>query len=542
MNFFSLSNPHFYIAIAISLLNGILLCFVANKPFQMLQLSNYKLSGYNAWLKDTKIKFFGRLTMLAFLSIISVLVTNALLDGFGNGYYSYLGLVFYIYFNIIFILNISKIPQKTPLKQTRRMNRLIATTFVLLATLSFILIAIFTEFVPFVKFGVVVLTPICVPILVGIAHVINLPLENHIRSNYIKKAKRKLEKMPGLIKIGITGSYGKTTTKHILNVLLSKKYSVCMTPHSFNTPMGLTKVVIKYLKKENQILIAEMGARNVGDIKYLCDLINPKHAIITAVASQHLATFGSLDNIAKTKNELVHAITDGYVVFNAQSQGALNLYEKCDKEKYLSGINYNKAFCNIENIKANATGSEFDLIIDGEKINCKTKLIGEQFIEDIAMASAMAYKLGVSLKEIADGISTLKPMAHRMELVNNNNGLTIIDNSYNSSVESSKASLKTISMFNGNKIIITPGIVEMGAKEYEVNVDFGKNIAEVCSKVIIVNKVNLDAIKQGLLEAGFDEENIYEAENLKLASQMLPKLTNFGDVVLFENDLPDNYT
>ena len=542
MNFFSLSNPHFYIAIAISLLNGILLCFVANKPFQMLQLSNYKLSGYNAWLKDTKIKFFGRLTMLAFLSIISVLVTNALLDGFGNGYYSYLGLVFYIYFNIIFILNISKIPQKTPLKQTRRMNRLIATTFVLVSGLSFILIAIFTEYVPFVKFGVVVLTPVCVQILVGIAHVINLPMENQIRSNYIKKAKRKLEKMPGLIKIGITGSYGKTTTKHILNVLLSKKYSVCMTPHSFNTPMGLTKVVIKYLKKENQILIAEMGARNVGDIKYLCDLINPKHAIITAVASQHLATFGSLDNIAKTKNELVQAITNGYVVFNAQSQGALNLYEKCDKEKYLSGINCNKAFCNIENIKANATGSEFDLIIDGEKINCKTKLIGEQFIEDIAMASAMAYKLGVSLKEIADGISTLKPMAHRMELVNNNNGLTIIDNSYNSSVESSKASLKTISMFNGNKIIITPGIVEMGAKEYEVNVDFGKNIAEVCSKVIIVNKVNLDAIKQGLLEAGFDEENIYEAENLKLASQMLPKLTNSGDVVLFENDLPDNYT
>ena len=173
MKFLSLSNPHFYIAIAISILNGILLCFVAGKALQMLQLSNYKLSGYNSWLKDTKIKYFGRLTMLAFLSFISALVTNALLDGFGDGYYSYLGLIFDIDFCIVFIINITKMPQKTPLKQTRRMNRLIATIFIIIVLLSFALIALATAFIPFVKYAIVVLTQIAIPLFVFFADMYN---------------------------------------------------------------------------------------------------------------------------------------------------------------------------------------------------------------------------------------------------------------------------------------------------------------------------------------------------------------------------------
>lgn len=542
MEIFNLLNPHFYITIAIAILNGVILCFVAGKPLQMLQLSGYKLSGYNTWLKDTKIKYFGRILMLSFLSLISVLVTNALLDGFGGGYYSYLGLVFYIYFCVIFIINITKIPQKTPLKQTRRMNRLIVTLFILITSITFILVALSIQFVPLLRYGIVVLTPILLAGLVPLAHIINLPIENYIRNKYLKAAKSKLEKMPNLIKIGITGSYGKTTTKHILNIMLSKKYSVCMTPHSFNTPMGLTKVVLKYLKKDNQVLIAEMGAKNVGDIKYLCDLINPKHAIITSVASQHLATFGTKENVAKTKFELVQAITNGYVVFNAQSKGAISLFNKCTCDKYLSGINDDSLFCYLKNIECNQNGSSFVLCIDNKQINCNTKLLGKQFLEDIALASTMAYKLGVELNDIALAISELKPIAHRMEIIQNK-GLTIIDNAYNSSVESSKASLETINMFkDSEKIVVTPGIVEMGMSEYEVNYNFGLDMAKVCNKVIIVNKVNLEAIKQGLVDGGMDEKNILEVENLKNASNLLPSITKQGDVVLFENDLPDNYT
>ncbi len=539
MEIFDLTNINFYILVALSIVNSAVLCFVSSKLFQMMQLAGYKVRGYNAWLKDTKIKFIGRLIMLSFLSLISVLVTNALLDGFG-GYYSYLGLIFYFYFCVVFIINMSKMPQKTPLKQTRRMNRLIITTSILTILITFFATAFLTEYLPFVKYGVVVLTPLLMPLIVPLANIINMPMEAIIRNGYIKRAKRKLSKMPNLIKIGITGSYGKTTTKHILNVMLSKKYSVCMTPHSFNTPMGLTKVVIKYLKRNNQILIAEMGAKHVGDIKYLCNLINPKHAIITAVSSQHLLTFGNEENILKTKNELVEAV-DGMVVFNGENDGAVKLYSMCEKEKLLSGINNDKAFSNVTNLEVTSSGSAFILTINGESVSCETSLLGIQNIEDIAMAGAMAYKLGVDVKLIAEATRELKAMPHRMELIKTNN-LTIIDNAYNSSVESSEASLNVLGMFKGNKIVVTPGIVEMGDKEKEANFKLGINIAKVANRVIIVNKVNMDSIKEGLLSVGYKEENILFAENLKQAQDMLSTITKNGDIVLFENDLPDNYT
>ena len=542
MGIFDLSNPNFYILVVLSIVNSATLCFVATKLFQIIQLSGYKLGGYWAWLKDTKIKFVGRLIMLSFLSLISVLVTNALLDGFG-GYYTYLGLIFYFYFCVIFIINVAKLPQKTPLKQTRRMNRLIIVTFILIALITFGLTTVTTEFLELLKYGVVVLTPLFLPFIVPFANIVIAPVEALVRYYYKAKAKDKLKKMPNLIKIGITGSFGKTTTKHILNVLLSKKYSVCMTPHSFNTPMGLTKVILKYLKWENQVLIAEMGAKHVGDIKYLCKLINPKHAIITSVGSQHLLTFGSEENIAKTKYELVDAINDGVVVFNGSNEGSLKLYNKCEKEKYITGINIDNGFCNITNIDVSTTGSTFTLEIDGKKVECETVLLGKSNLEDIAMASALAYKLGVSLEEIKDAIKQVKPMAHRLELIKNNNDLTIIDSSYNSSEESSKSSLEVLNMFkSGKKIIVTPGLVEMGEKEKFVNLEFGKNIADVCDRVIIVNHVNKDAITLGLQDKKFNMENVYFAEDLNAVKELLPTIAQSGDIVLFENDLPDNYT
>lgn len=540
MNVLDIKGIDLYVLLVVSLLNTAMLCFVSTKLFQIMQLSGYKTKGYNSWLKDTKIKYIGRLIMLSFLSLICVLVTNALLNGFG-GYFSYFGLIFYLYFCVVFIINMSKMPQKTPLKQTRRMNRLIVTTSLIMFVITFFMMAVMTEYIPFVKYGIVVLTPLFMPLIIPLANILNSPIEALIRHGYIKRAKTKLNKMPNLIKIGITGSYGKTTTKHYLNVILSKKYSVCMTPHSFNTPMGLTKVVLKYLKYDNEVLIAEMGARHVGDIKYLCNLIKPKHGIITSVASQHLLTFGSQENIEKTKNELVEAV-DGIVVFNAQSSGAVKLYNNAQTKKYLSGIENSNAFCNITNIQTDQNGSHFTLNINSEAVNCQTQLLGVQNIEDIALASAMAYKLDVSINQIAEAISELKPMPHRMELIKNN-GIVIIDNAYNSSVESSKAALDTLALFKEcNKIVVTPGIVEMGAKEKEVNIQFGSQIADVANKVIIVNKVNLENIKTGLINKGYNAQNIYEAEDLKTATTLLKTIATENSVVLFENDLPDNYT
>ena len=539
MDFFNGNNIHLIIAVVLSAVNGAIMCFLSSKFLHVIQLSGYKINGYRAWLKETKAAYVGRLTILSFLSIACILVTNALLDGYGE-YYSYVGLVFYFYFCIVFIVNVYKTPNKTPLKQTKRMNRLTFVVFLIMIAITFILIAIFGEYVVYFKFVIVALTPLFLPFVVPVCHFLCVPMELIFRQYYIIKAKKKLKKLNNLIKIGITGSFGKTTTKHILNVMLATKYNVCMSPHSFNTPLGLTKVVNSYLKPEHEILITEMGARQIGDISYLCKLIQPKHAIITSVGNQHLATFGSVDNVYKAKKELMQAITDGIVCFNANNEGCLKMYNECKTEKILCGINSDDCFANIKNIQTTNKGSTFTLEIDKKSVNCTTKLLGIHNLEDVVLSAGLAYKLGVTLTQIKNAISSLKPVPHRLELINEND-LTIIDNSYNASMESSMAALETLKLFDGDKIIVTPGIVELGEEQYSINENLAQEIAKVAQKVIIVNKTNKDALINGLNKAKFDSKNIIFVENLADAKDKLKEIVKPKDVILFENDLPDNY-
>ena len=546
MPFFSVSNPNLFIAVALSVINGVLLCFCGYKFLHILQLSGYKIQGYKVWLKDTHAKYIARIALLSCMSLACMLVTVALFDSYTNEqtYFSYLGLVFYFAFTIVFIVNVYNGPQKTPLVQTHRMTRLCILLGLLIAGITFGLIYLTTEFIPFVRFSSIALTPLMLPILVPIAHGILVPFEILNGKKYISWTKRKLKKFPNLIKIGITGSYGKTSTKYILNTILSQNYNVCITPHSYNTPLGIAKVVLNYLKPHHDVLITEMGAKQVGDIKYLCDIIKPQYGILTSVGSQHLSTFGSLNNISKTKNELIKSLPkeNGLAVFNGQNQRAMELFDSCPVEKISTKIeNDNNSFAHAKNVKVSSTGISFVLVVDGQEIDCKTKLIGKHNLENILMCSALAYKLGLTIEQIKLGIAKLEPINHRLEL-KKENGLTILDDSYNSNVEGAVCALETLKLFKtGKKIIITPGLVELGKKEREENINFGRNIAKVVDIAIIVNNTNKDAISQGLIEENFNEENIFFAQSLVEARIILKDLAEKGDVVLFENDLPDNY-
>ena len=546
MDFFDLGNIHFILAFFLSIANAALLCLIAGKFLQILQLSGYKIKGYNVWLKDSKARYISRIAMLTFLSLACVLVTNALFDVYHqDSIYSYLGLIFYIYFSIVFIIHMVNSPQKTPLAQTRRMARLISCLFVLCMGITFVLIWVCTEWLYFIKFGVMVLTPLLLPVLVPLAHFIMLPLETFIRWNYIRKAKKKLASRPDLIRIGITGSYAKTSVKHILFDMLSEKYNVCMSPHSFNTPMGLTKVVLKYLKPENQILIAEMGAKQVGDIAYLCNIINPQHAIITGIGSQHLETFGSVENIKKTKKELVLALLENAnVVFNMENKGARELFEECTlKNKFLAGFGEDSEL-KVSNVDITSNGMTFTLEYNGKSKKCTSNLIGKHNLENILLSATLALKLGVSLEGVARAISELQPVAHRLEVIRNQN-ITVLDDAFNSSVEGSTAAVEVLSSFKDSvKICITPGMVEMGQEEFNVNEHFGEQLGKVCDYVIVVNKVNQEALKKGLESTDIAKENIILVDTLKQAKARLNELItpDKNYVVLFENDLPDNYT
>lgn len=542
MKFFSINNIDLYFAIVLAIINGVLMCFASYKFFQIIQLSGYKLKGYFAWLKDTKARYISRIMLLSVLSLFCVLVTNALFNVFlSNTSFSFIGLIFYFYFTIVFIKNLYSAPKKVPLKLTSRMTRLNIALGIFSSALSFIIMALSVEYLGFIKFGALCIVPIFMPILVPIVHIVLIPLEKLIIRTYILRAKKKLKNYNNLIKIGITGSFGKTSTKYILNTLLSQKYKVCMSPHSFNTPTGLSKVVNNYLEPTDEVLIAEMGARRVGDIKTLCKLINPKYAIITGIGNQHLLNFKTEENILKTKNELIESLPqDGIAVFNANNQGSLKLYENCNLKKYAVGSSYKDSNVKASNLKYDENGTSFKLTINKNTYNCKTMLLGEHNIENILLCVQFAKILGLSDEQILFGIAELKPIPHRLELIKTDTNI-ILDDSYNASVDGSTMALKTLKNFGNRRIVITPGLVELGNKEVEENINFGKKIAEVANIVIIVNKQNFEAIKKGLSEKGFNEEDIYQAETLDQAKILMKDFLKKGDAILFENDLPDNY-
>lgn len=542
MEFFSLNNINLYIAIALSVINGVLMCFAAYKFLQIFQLSGYKLKGYFSWLKDTKAKYVSRMILLSLLSLFCLVVTNALFDAYHEQeLYSYIGLIFYFYFTIVLIVNIYQSPKKIPLKNTKRMARLNVAMFIFVAAFSFFIIALSTEYLQFIRFGALCLVPLAIPIIVPVVHIILVPLENLIIKSYISKAKYNLKKHPNLIKIGITGSYAKTSTKYILNTILSTKYKVCMSPHSFNTPTGLSKVVNNYLSNDDQILIAEMGAKNVGDIKKLCKFIQPKYGILTGVGNQHLMTFKTVENVLKTKNELIESLPeDGYAIFNGNSEACKTLFEQCKVKKDIVSSNLKTSKIKAENIKINEDGTAFDLIINTKKYTCKTSLLGTHNVENILLCVQMAKKLNLTDEEIVSGISSLQQIPHRLEKIVTESNI-ILDDAYNASVEGSTVALDVLSTFKGRKIVITPGLIELGDKLKEENVNFGKKIAKVADIVVIVNKLNFEAIKEGLDFEKFNDDNIYQAENLNHAKVLLKDFVKKDDVILFENDLPDNY-
>lgn len=530
--------------VIIALVSSVLMVFVGYKLLQMLQLTGYKLNGYLRWFKETKYSYISRLFMLSFLSLAAMLMTNVLLaDFFVVPVLKFVGILFYILFSSLFITNLFTAKQKTPLKYTKRMTRLVVVYFILILIFSILIEILGFMFIPYLSYGLIGIIPIMLPLFVFLAYYITYPIEKLISNSYVKKANKKLESIKNIQVIGITGSYGKTSVKNILKTLLSEKYKVCASPSSYNTPLGLAKTILQNLNSDNEIFIAEMGAKQRFDIKELCEMVKPKIAIITGIGNQHLLTFGSVDNIIKTKSELAEYVSNnhGKIFVNIESDGAKKLVNNF-KDAIKVSIKDNKTDLFVKDIKTTKDGSKFSLCFNNEVVECKTILLGDHNISNILLAATVAINLGLTLKEIQEGIEKLVTIPHRLEIVKSSSTYTILDDAYNSSVEGSKASLDVLSKFDGKKFVITPGLVELGTEQFNSNFEFGMDMAKVCDYVIVDSVINYDAISSGLIFGGFDEKNIIQVANLTQAVQMLNTLASSNDVVLFENDLPDNYS
>lgn len=535
----------FWMVIAVSVTNAILMAFAGYKFLNMLQLSSYKMKGYFRWIKDDKGLEWGKLIMLSFLSSAALLITNVLLeDFFVYKIMTYLGLVFYLIFCIVYIVNQYTAKQKTPLKYTKRMTRLVVVFAILVFALTMLLLNLSILYVPYFKYGAVGLIPMFIPLLVCLAFYITLPFEILNNKRFIKAAKKKLDASPNLIKIGVTGSYGKTSVKNILSGLLSAKYRVLASPHSYNTPLGLSKTILENLSPTHEIFIAEMGARYVGDIKELAEMIKPTIGVITGIGNQHLLTFGSEENLIKTKGELADYVdsVNGKMFFNGDSEKNKILFEKSTSTKVLSTPFTENKNLYAKDIVYTGKGVSFTICYKNKEYKAECSLLGKHNVSNIMLAVNVCLALDMQMEEIVSAIKNLVPSPHRLALIPSNNSLIVIDDAYNGSVEGSRAALEVLASFSTTKVVITPGLVELGKEQSKCNEEFGTLMAKTADYVIINGTTNYDDIYRGLKAGGMSDDNIRRAASLTQATEQLGDITGPGDVVLFENDLPDNFS
>jgi UDP-N-acetylmuramoyl-tripeptide--D-alanyl-D-alanine ligase len=438
-----------------------------------------------------------------------------------------------------------KPPAKKPLVMTARARRLYITALTAAALLLLIVISRLFFTIPLPTSLAATLLYLSAILFSGyyllFINWLLQPLEKRINQKYLNEAKQILAQRPGLKRIAITGSYGKTSCKMILAAMLGEKFITLATPDSVNTPMGITRIIREQLKPIHQAFICEMGAKQAGDIAELCDLVQPQTGLLTAVGPQHLETFGSEEIIAQTKFELIRALpTSGLAVLNLGNEAiaARQGQAPCRVAGYGLG---NQPY-HAEGIRYSAEGASFTLVAPlGERQPMVSRLLGRHNIENIVGAAAAAVELGVPLPSIARAVRNLNPLPHRLQLMAGP-GYTIIDDAFNSNPVGAAAALSVLAqMGEGQKILITPGMVELGEKQQELNREFACSAAKVCDYIILVGKKHSLPLQQGLQEAGLTPDCYAIAANLAEARQILAQKVRPGDAVLFENDLPDTY-
>ena len=494
---------------------------------QMFQQNSYRVERYNRWLKHSG-EWRMRPNMVALLS--AILFKVAL-------HWSTL-MLFGLWMLVIAVAEFS-IKYKLPVVYTMRVKRLIATRLLL----TFVVVALVHIFA--VEYTLTAMMLLTFDYWTIVANAINKPLESAITRWYYNDARRKLRAMPNLKIIGVTGSFGKTSTKHFLYRVLSERYNVLMTPGNFNTTLGVVRTIREHLKPHHEVFIVEMGAKQRGDIKEICDLVKPAIGVVTSVGEMHLETFGSIEGVAQTKFELIEALPEGGIgVVNVDSVEARRYIEQRGLKVTTYGIESSDADYRAVELSYSQLDTRFSVEHDAVKDdNYVTRILGRGNILNITAALAVAEAMGVGIEARRRAVKQIEQVEHRLSM-RRKAGITILDDAYNSNPTGAKMALEVLADFvtEGARYVVTPGFVEMGAKQYHNNKMFGADIASsMADRVYIVNEVNREAIYRGLLEAGYPEDRITLVASFSEAMADLQPRLKAGDVVLYENDLPDSF-
>lgn len=389
------------------------------------------------------------------------------------------------------------------------------------------------------------------PFIFSLAVILFWPFDHAIKFKIVNKARKKLAEIPNLKIIGITGSYGKTTFKEALKTVLEEKYKVIATPENKNTPIGLSRLILDDLRLDFDILVVEMGAYKVGDIKDLCQIAPPDMAVLTGINESHLERFKSIKNTIRGKFEIVtNAKLNASVFLNADNDYILDNYKRFVGERevnFYSENKFNRTPYSIQNktYLPDAKGLEFDLTkAQGENIvgHFKTTLIGDYILGTLMGVIEIAFKLGFTSAEIQRGFNRLEPVPHRLEPILTAQNVLIIDDSYNGNPHGAREAVKVLARFTDRrKIYLTPGLVEMGKASEKIHHELGENLATVADKVILIKNSVSEYIREGLLNKGFSEDNLTIYPTADSAHSDIKNILKSGDVIIFQNDWTDNY-
>ena len=502
------------------------LYFDAVSAFQQF---GYKRKKWLEWLKIHREKLLIR-SVIAILPFIFLSIEKEIFRFDDKGYLVFI----YLIIIICLYVHLSTFKIKVKAKFTKRLIRESALALVL-----FTISGCLTDYV----LRLILNNSACYsylyififPAFLVLSDIIFSPYEKWLYSHYIGRCKKKLCSDSNLIKIGVTGSFGKTSVKEFLAEMLKYDYKVYATPKSYNTPLGIC-LSVKDMPENCEVFIAEMGAKRLGDVKELADIVQPQMGIITAIGSQHLETFGSLENVKNAKYELIEGLQgDGVAIFSIETPEIKELYDRTKCRKISVGINKGDVYC--KDISINGGNTEFVLVIKGKNYAASTKLIGKHNLLNIALAAAAASELGVSGDRIVSAVRRLKPPKHRLEVIETSSGVTVIDDGYNANPEGIRSAAEAIKSFSGKKFAVVAGLVECGEYAEKLNAEAGECLGGAVDMLIAVG-VNSDYILSGANKT--DCETV-AVKNLDDAKSILKSKVMRGDVVIFINDLPDIY-
>jgi len=481
-----------------------------------------------------------RLLLNKRLALIGVLLVITLLSRFLSEwvqFFAALGAL--VFYGILCVRTIEQF-QKRRLRIPAFTSRVIASLGVT-ATLYAAFFALVWVYAPQWLLQAILVADAATPLVVALGIAVFTPLSAMTKRRIMEQARAKRASLEGVLAIGITGSYAKTSVKEYTAAILSQKFKVLKTEANNNTEIGIANTILKRLDENYDVFVAEMGAYRKGEIAASAAMVMPSMAVLTGIGPQHLSLFGSMQNIQEAKYELIAALPEkGLAIFNGDDDHARALFRQCKNPKRiyttdplsdptLSGIR-------AESIRFLSSGMEIRIKDGKETETITTSLLGRHNATNLLGAISVARALGMDYEEIQAGIKTIRPIAHTLQIMRGIKETTVVDDSYSGNVRGVFAALEVLSRMKGRrKILVLQPLIELGPAAEKAHKEIGAKIGEVCDYCIVVASDYFTPLYREALASGMNKSAMMCIPDPHQALRKIQELSDKGDIIMLEN-------